>query len=715
VPSFYQVAAPLASFGLSADNNGRIFDTVSPFANADESPAAAAGLLHGDRLDLGRMRCTNPLSPNCVSLVAVLGGLGGLQYVRPGSRITLSVVPRHGGPTHTVRLAASLAPLSVAARLVLLADTVVGVLFIAVAFHLVWTRPGRMTWGFFLYAIWFNPGQDYAFYALIQPWPLAVLAEQFVEALAQGAAYAGLLAFALRFPTGVPEPAGRRLEPTLPWLGAAITACTLFAGANLFGLPTGHIAKAVFLFGFLLDAAVIAVLVLRLRRLPPQDEQRMRWAIAGCAIGLPAFIFAELCQSSGLPHDLFGVAPSQAVIGLLYLCHGVIAYFVGTAVRRRRVVSVTIPLRRGAILTALTLALGVPILNLHQRLAAVYGESVYLPEWFWAVVIGPIALLVLTRLHELSVDIAERAFNRRYHRIRLRLESAGEGMGQAKDFATIDRLLVEVPAEGMRLSSAAVFRWMDGALRRVEPAIGWPVDGLAVLDHKQDARLLANLPQGTPLRLARGGWQRPGLPGDDQAPCLAVPVCGGATEGKAIALFGPHLTGSDITADERELLRIFAGRAALAYDKVEIDTLRREVSALSAALAAREATAQTACEAAGADHVPRDSGMISGLLPDGRARPSQDECRYKLIEGQRRPKVCVPLTKVCCGAFLTAPVARNERLPRVEPPLFWGRSFHRTQSGRSALAARTALDAPFQPFVDATLIRTEAMERGPSV
>jgi len=186
VPSFYQVAAPLASFGLSADNNGRIFDTVSPFANADESPAAAAGLLHGDRLDLGRMRCTNPLSPNCVSLVAVLGGLGGLQYVRPGSRITLSVVPRHGGPTHTVRLAASLAPLSVAARLVLLADTVVGVLFIAVAFHLVWTRPGRMTWGFFLYAIWFNPGQDYAFYALIQPWPLAVLAEQFVEALAQG-------------------------------------------------------------------------------------------------------------------------------------------------------------------------------------------------------------------------------------------------------------------------------------------------------------------------------------------------------------------------------------------------------------------------------------------------------------------------------------------------------------------------------------------------
>jgi hypothetical protein len=320
----------------------------------------------------------------------------------------------------------------------------------------------------------------------------------------------------------------------------------------------------------------------------------MRWAIAGCAIGLPAFIFAELCQSSGLPHDLFGVAPSQAVIGLLYLLHGVIAYFVGTAVRRRRVVSVTIPLRRGAILTALTLALGVPILNIDQKLVAVLQETVDLPEWFWAVVIGPIALLVLTRLHEVSVDIAERAFNRRYHRIRFRLERGGEAMGQAKDFATIDRLLVEVPAEGMRLSSAVVFRWMGGALRRVEPAIGWPVDGLAALDDKQDAQIIANLTQGAPLRLSRGGWQRPGLPGDDQAPCLAVPVCGGAAEGKAVALFGPHLTGSDITADERELLRIFAARAALAYDKVEIESLRREVSALGAALAAREATAQTA-------------------------------------------------------------------------------------------------------------------------
>lgn len=65
-----------------------------------------------------------------------------------------------------------------------------------------------------------------------------------------------------------------------------------------------------------------------------------------------------------------------------------------------------------------------------------------------------------------------------------------------------------------------------------------------------------------------------------------MPVCGGTAEGIAVALFGPHVTGSDIDADERELPRGFAARAALGYDRVETETLRREVRELRAALAA---------------------------------------------------------------------------------------------------------------------------------
>ncbi|MDQ2802352.1 MAG: hypothetical protein M3Y41_06600 [Pseudomonadota bacterium] len=44
------------------------------------------------------------------------------------------------------------------------ADAGIGV---ATAFRLVWMRPSRMTWRFFLYAAGFNPGQSYVYYALL--------------------------------------------------------------------------------------------------------------------------------------------------------------------------------------------------------------------------------------------------------------------------------------------------------------------------------------------------------------------------------------------------------------------------------------------------------------------------------------------------------------------------------------------------------------------
>ena len=49
------------------------------------------------------------------------------------------------------------------------------ILVVLGAAYLVWLRPGAMTWGFFAYAIEFNPGQAYQFYAWLQQWPRAML------------------------------------------------------------------------------------------------------------------------------------------------------------------------------------------------------------------------------------------------------------------------------------------------------------------------------------------------------------------------------------------------------------------------------------------------------------------------------------------------------------------------------------------------------------
>jgi hypothetical protein len=583
LPDLYRVFGPLQSLGLSADNDGLIHDVQYPFDRLQDSPAARAGIKPGERLDLRQMHCRNPFSDTCTGTVAVLGDFGGVEYTMRGDQITLILLPSQGGPPVKLHIKPARTSIAWHSRIVLLADTIVGCLFVGVAFHLVWTRPSRMTWGFFLYAIWFNPGEDYAFYSVLQLWTPAVLIEQILEALAQGAAYAGLIAFALRFPGETIEPRWRRLGAAVPWVGGAIALLMLLSGANLFGLPTETISRIVFFLIVPLDAVAILLLVLRLRRLPPQDEQRMRWAIAGCAIGLPAFLAAELCQSTSLPYLLFDVQPSQTAIGLLYLFHGVIAYFVGTAVRRRRVVSVAIPLRRGAILAALTFILGVPIVYLHDRISRYGGalnEEYHLPEWIWLMVISPMALIALTRLHHHSVELTERAFNRRYHRARDLLRDANREALRARTFEDIDRLLTEVPIDGLRLSSAAVFRDIDGRLQRCGPAVGWAEAGLTTLDRGLDALPLACLKTGRPYALPRGSWHRPGLPPDDLLPCLAVPICGGATESVAILLFGPHVTGSDINQDEEELLREFAERAALGYDRVEVETLRRELQAL---------------------------------------------------------------------------------------------------------------------------------------
>ena len=588
LPDLYRVVAPLASLGLSADDNGTITNVRVPFRTLAESPAARAGLVPGDHLDLSQMRCTDPFSRGCADIVAVLGDFGGAGYVPQNDRVRLIIRPAAGGPSRAVEISAAPSPLSWHARVLLLADTIVGALFIGVAFHLAWTRASRMTWGFFLYAIWFNSGQDYAFYAFLQSWPPGVLIEQGFEAVIQGAAYAGLLAFAMRFPNEHLDAHWRPFDAALPWLAAAIAALALAGGGDILGYPTGFITNVFFFSIVPLDIAALAILLIRLRQLRPQDEERMRWAIAGCAIGLPAFLLAELCTSTGLPYRLLGIVPSLTIIELLFLFHGVIAYFVGIAVRRRRVVSVTIPLRRGAILAALTFILGVPIVYLHGLLDA-YNESLggrfSLPEWIWPLVVGPLTLLALTKVHERAVNVTERVFNRRYHRARTRLHHAGQAVMQAKELAEVDRLLAEVPVAGLRLSSAAVFRSIDGVFHRMDPAAGWPEQGLTTLDRNHDRLPLGCLARGVPLPIPRGHWHRPGMPPDDEAPCLAVPVHGGATESIAIVLLGPHASGSDINHDERELLRGFASQAALAYDRVETETLRREVATLRAALA----------------------------------------------------------------------------------------------------------------------------------
>ena len=584
VPELYRVFSSLGSFGLAADNDGVIVNVVGPFANAADSPALAAGISPGDRLDLQAMRCVPLDSSRCRSLLSVLGGLGGRQIVLPGSEIELVIRRADGEGTRLVRLKPVRTVRGWGDRLVLLADTAVAIIVILMAFRLVWVRPGKATWGFFLYAIWFNPGQTYAYYALLQQWPVAIFVQEIFEALAHGAGFAGLSIFALSFPNDAPTGRWARFAWIAPVLGAIITLLWLGSFANAFGVRTETLTTAAFLVGYAVAVAVLVVLLRRRRELPEQDQQRMLWVIWGCAIGLSTFIFAEIAQSTSFLQYKFGLSLSSVTIGLLYLLNGVLVYFVSVAVLHRRVISVAIPLRYGTILTVLALAVGIPIVHLHELLSQ-YQESFHIPEWFWLLVVAPVALLLLQRLHEICVHLVDRVLNRRFHAIRQRLTDAGAITLKARSFDDVDRLLVNAPVEALNLSSGAVFRQQDNVFRR-GPSIGWDGSPLRELRRDEDAVVLRSLDTSAPVRLPRDAWNRPGLDADLLAPCLAVPVCSDSLGAIAIVLFGPHENGNDIDPDECEMLSKLATRAAAAYERVTFAELSKEVAELRASLAA---------------------------------------------------------------------------------------------------------------------------------
>jgi len=603
-PALQRVFDSLDSFGLSADNNGVITDVLAPFQSPSDSPAAAAGIVAGDRLDLRAMRCTPPNTdtPQCASLLAILGGLGGMHATLRHTQISVTILAQTGAPPRIVSLLSAPAPLSSAERVVTFADTIVGIIVIIIAFWLVWTRPSWMTWGLFLYVIWFNPGQSYTYYALLQREPLAILAQEIAESLAQGAAFAGLLLFALRFPEDRTEPRWQKIRWAVPLLAAAMAALTLLSFASAFGFPTEKITELTFLAGFAIDAAVLFLLLARRRTLPPQEKQRMNWVLWGCAIGLPAYILAELCQSSDLITHLWGAAPSQAFIGLLYLPNGVLAYFASQAVWQRRVVSVSIPLRHGTILVALSLALGIPIVQLHEKLAHL-EEDVRLPAWIWAVVVAPIVLLLLQRLHEIAVELLDRVFNRQFHSAREQLKAANEALAHAETLPEIDCLLVESAVRALDLSSGAVFRSDGKVFRRTQDTRGWTASMKKELLAEQDASALRSLKDAEPVRIGHDAQDSPGqsndlppdqlldLPSGLAAPCLSVPVRSGVPEATAVALFGPHQSGNDITSDESEMLERLAARAAIAYERVVTAMLRQEVANLKQQLAVQQSSA----------------------------------------------------------------------------------------------------------------------------
>ena len=567
LPDFVRVVRPLGSFGFYADSNGLIYDVTGPFKSEAQSPAWKAGVRAGDHLDFSRMRCIPYDAYVCASTIAAVGGN---EYVLPGRHTTLYLLPEGAEGARDVTLVAEPRPTNWFARVVLILDQTASIAVILAAGWLVWTRPSRMTWGFFLYVIWYNPGQAYEFYAHLQRWPLLLLAQNALASIAQAAGYAGLLVFVMRAPTGAIQAPWDRLERALPPLAAIVAVVLMAAYGNAFGFHTELMTRATILFGIIVSVGAVAILLKRRHSLSPKDNQRLRWVMWGCLIGLPAFVIADLNEYTTLFSEWGGYVLPEDVAGLLYLINGVLCLFVVEAIRRQRVVSVAIPLRRVTILALIT---SLPALLLHQQGEHLH-ELLELPGWSW-LIIGALVLFAIGRLHEWSVELADRFFNRGLDRAEEELAAA---MVQAKSAREIDRLLSDGVARALKLSSAATFRGTESGFHRFVASAGWSDESVRGLALAKET--ISRLHKGDTCSLDMAAARQAGFPAGLDLPILAVPAAN-RVQAYAVMLYGPHEAGTAIDVNEKETLTNLGRHAADAYARAENETLRKMLAELT--------------------------------------------------------------------------------------------------------------------------------------
>jgi hypothetical protein len=345
----------------------------------------------------------------------------------------------------------------------------------------------------------------------------------------------------------------------------------LLSFANAFGYPTEMISRATFLADYAIDGLAVWILLRRRHGQPPQDYQRMRWVIWGCLIGLPAYILSGIAQSTSLWHALWAQpSPPRDLPGLLLLIYGILGWFVFEAVRRPSVVSVSIPLRR---ITVFGLVLSVPALFALQYIDHL-EQMLDLPNGAW-IALASVLLFLISRLHELAVELADHVFNRSFRGHLAQLAALGDKILHADNIETIERLLTEGPRRQLGLASAAVFRRTDGVLRRHAESPGWKAANADCLD-LQDAALFGVV-AGQPFQIDAvdakrldfpvGRRRRPRSAGERQAALF-----------RRGALWAT-CKRADLTIDGAPCW-VVADDAALAYARVETEALSRQVAAL---------------------------------------------------------------------------------------------------------------------------------------
>ncbi len=535
VSASVQLFAPPTTFGYRLTyTEGYRVATVLP-----ATAAARAGIAPGDHFDLTR----SSLHDRIVALE--------YQPALPGERVTFTVV--RDGRARVVTLSAAPLPAAESGKALFspLASflRLAGFIYIGVALIVLLRRPGRMTWGLFLYLVSVTDVTLYRF----PEW--LFLPTQFASDVLSVAGLVGLVIFAAGFPTG--RPTGRRTFldryaipvgalfaiPNLAW-----DATALFLGASpaawmSLGATLGALAL-ILVAGAALGATYLAA--------APWERQRLQWAIAGVLMtfGSNASAWARYWSVT------YALATSNVFVWATTLLYAIAPFAIAYAVVRQRVFGASFVVSRTVVYTILTASTFALFALIEWFAGSVLEHSGV------AIVLVAIAAIVvafsLDAIYSHVEHFVDGILFRRRHLAEHLLANVAAGLPNASNEATVEDALVREPVTALSLTLAKLYARDDD---------GEYVSAGDRLERSIPLRLQA---KRHPVRLhdadADGDAEY-----DAAAPVLAVPIVGRLGL-RAVAVYGAHANGEDVDPDEVASLARIGSAASIAYDN--LDALR---------------------------------------------------------------------------------------------------------------------------------------------
>ena len=552
-------------YGLPGINKAGATGTLAPNADVNTvgsvvagSPAERAGIVPGD--------VAVPVEAEHAPAVEQL-----FHRVAAGRPVAYAVT--HDGRRRVVSLMPAHTPASSRDNALVIAQLARGFVIVLIGALLVLLRPSIMTAAFFALCLQFGElahptGNLELVVGLPFFWKAPFLV---LTCIVTGAGPAVAAIFCMRFPSGEPLPSWRPVEKVMIAVGVFTILDYFFAlvaGATF--TPLGNALYRVFSVATWLSYLVATVSFLaRYRASSGEDRDRLRWV----AIGLGSFLvsFALFWISQNVPS-----APDELTTWAQFV--NVLPLTVLYAVVRHRVIDVRIAGGR-AIAYALLSAIPVAVFSVID-----WALSNQLAQTRFAVfveVLVSIAFGFWVNASQRRIDnLIESLF---FHSRRVaeeRLRGVARRIAHVTERTPLDETLVREPFEALTLTSAALFRLIDGAYVRVAQR-GWLDDVLPELDPNDDLTLEV-IATRAPVDVHKLGWN----PDDAMRslkPAIAYPILV-RQEPVGVLLLGMRSDGERLDALERISLQALVEAAAMTYDHLEAVEQRSLAAELQHAL-----------------------------------------------------------------------------------------------------------------------------------